>query len=128
MALVKAIAMYLDDVLGGMRQLNTITDINCSDNGGAESVFNTMQELIGFTGHEGGYTCTTTVQFRDDDPSEPDYLHLRATREQVNLTLEYVGALRLQHRAVLAKFDIKGDNQGKVTGTVEWSMGPPKKL
>lgn len=125
---IKAIAMHLDDTIGGMRQLVTITDISLSDNGSAEAVYNTVQELIGFNSAEGGYSLSTTVQYVKDNPFEPDYWHLRSSREEVNITLDFGGGDRVQFRGVLATFEPKAGNDGKVTADVKWTMGEPKVL
>lgn len=125
---VRAAAFYLDDVLGGMRQVTTITEISLSDNGGAEASFNTAGKLIGFGGYEGGYTLQTTIQYVADEPSEPNYWKLRADRTEVNVTVDFQGGDRVQFRGVLAKFEPKADNQGKVTAAVEWVLGEPRVL
>ena len=74
---VRAIAMYLDDALGGMRPISTTTEISLTDNGGAEAKFNTAGKLIGIRGFEGGYSLSTTIEVVKGDPSEPNYWHLR---------------------------------------------------
>ena len=125
---VRAIAMYLDDALGGMRPITTTTEISLTDNGGAEAKFNTAGQLIGIRGYEGGYSLSTTIEVVKGDPSEPNYWHLRETREYVNVTVDFQGGDRVQFVGVLAKYEPKGDNQANVTASVEWVLGKPKLL
>ena len=96
-----------------------------SDNGSAEAVFNTAGELIGFRSYEGGFTLSSTIQVVKDDKSEPRYWHLRKTREEVMLVLDFEGGDRVRFRATLSKYEPKGDNQGNTTASVEWALGKP---
>lgn len=122
----KAAAMHLADSLGGMRRVKNITDLDLKDGGGAEAVFDTEGALIGFTAFEGGYTLSATIELADGD--DVKYWRLRASREQVDVTVELRHGHRIQFRGVLAKYDPKGDNQGKATASVEWSLGAPSVL
>lgn len=122
----KAAAMHLADSLGGMRRVRNITDLDLKDNGGAEAVFDTEGALIGFTSFEGGYTLSTTIELAEGD--DVKYWRLRESREQVDVTVEFRNGHRVQFRGVLAKYDPKGDNQGKATASVEWALGGPSVL
>ena len=122
----KAAAMHLDDSLGGKRRVKNITDLDLKDGGGAEATFDIEGNLIGFNGFEGGYTLSTTIELAAGD--DVKYWRLRESREEVNVTVEFKHGHRVQFRGVLAKYDPKGDNQGKATASVEWALGAPDVL
>jgi len=122
----RAAAMYLADSLAGVRPVSNITDLDLKDGGGAEAVFDTAGEFIGFNAFEGGYTLSTTIELSADE--DVKYFRLRASREEVDVTVEFKGNVRVQFRGVLAKYDPKGDNQGKATASVEWALADPHVL
>lgn len=125
MATVTRLKVHIADELGGMRALRTTTENNLSDNGSSEAVYNSAGELIGFRSYEGGFSLSMTVQVVKGDPSEPRYWHLRKSREEVLLVVDFEGGDRVRFRAVLSKYEPKGDNQGSVTASVEWVLGSP---
>ncbi len=125
---ITALAMHLDDELGGMRKLRNISDISLSDNGSAEAQFNTTGEFVGFKSSEGGYTCSVTIFYVKGDSSEPDYWALRKNRETVTVTFDFQGGDRVQFDGVLAKFAPKGNNTGEVTAETEWALSAPEVL
>lgn len=128
MPTVTRLKVHIADRLGGMRVMKTTTENNLSDNGSSEAVYNTAGELIGFRSYEGGFTLSSTVQVVSKDPSEPRYWDLRKSREEVLLVLDFQNGDRVRFRAVLSKYEPKGDNQGSVTAAVEWVLGSPDVL
>ena len=50
------------------------------------------------------------------------------TENEVLLVLDFENGDRVRFRAVLSKYEPKGDNQGTVTASVEWVLGSPDVL
>ena len=128
MPIVRKLQVHIADPLAGMRVIRTTTENNLSDNGSAEAVFNSANQLIGFRSYEGGFTLSSTVQIVAGSIDEPRYWHLRRTREEVMLVLDFEGGDRVRFRATLSKYEPKGDNQGTITAAVEWALGAPDVL
>ncbi|MCG8422243.1 MAG: hypothetical protein MJE77_30345 [Proteobacteria bacterium] len=128
MATVRAVALHLEDSLGGLRKVKTTTEISFSDNGSGEAIFSTEGTLIGFRSSAGGYSLSTTTQVVTGDPSEPRYWRLRASRETVTVVVDFQGGDRVQFAGMLAKYEPKGDNAGTVEASVEWVLGEPNIL
>ena len=125
MSTVRAVALHLEDSLGGLRKDKTTTEISFSDNESSEAVFNTEGKLIGFRAASGGYSLSTTTQVVTGDPSEPRYWRLRASRETVTVVVDFQGGDRVQFLGMLAKYEPKGDNAGTVEASVEWILSEP---
>ncbi|MGB0972353.1 MAG: hypothetical protein ACPGVG_15545, partial [Mycobacterium sp.] len=108
----RAIAMYIDDTLGGSREVTNTTNIQVADNGGAKFMFNTRGNPIGLESFNDGMTLTADLQAVVNDPQQPNWFALRVSREIVSLTVEFEGGLQLQFQGAVSKVGMAGDNQG----------------